>query len=109
MRQRVSTVFVIVYTQEECGESSHKEENRLSMNESSRLSGSGIPKPTAAVKGMTKPTNSVAPMPIVKPDIDGKLMMSVENGFEKKEKIDSFRRNVSVLIFYSNRSGVSLN
>ena len=44
----------------------NKEDVKGNMNESSRLSGSGIPKPTAAVKGTAKPTNSVAPMLILK-------------------------------------------
>jgi len=34
----------------------------LSQSQSIRLSGTGIPKPVATVKGMAKPTHSVAPM-----------------------------------------------
>lgn len=34
----------------------------LSQSQSVRLSGTGIPKPVAAVKGMAKPTHCVAPM-----------------------------------------------
>lgn len=34
----------------------------LSQSQSVRLSGTGIPKPVATVKGMAKPTHSVAPM-----------------------------------------------
>lgn len=33
-----------------------------SQNQSVRLSGTGIPKPVATVKGMAKPTHCVAPM-----------------------------------------------
>lgn len=58
------------------------------MNESSRLSGSGIPKPTAAVKGTAKPTNSVAPM-IVKPENDEKPTTNgIEEITDKKEEIE---------------------
>lgn len=56
------------------------------MNESSRLSSSGIPKPTAAVKGTAKPTNSVAPMPIMKPESDDKPAINVNDVNGKKEK-----------------------
>lgn len=34
----------------------------LSQSQSVRLSGTGIPKPVATVKGMAKPTHCVAPM-----------------------------------------------
>lgn len=34
----------------------------LSQSQSVRLSGTGIPKPVATVKGMTKPTHCVAPI-----------------------------------------------
>jgi hypothetical protein len=34
----------------------------LSQSQSVRLSGTGIPKPVATVKGMAKPTHTVAPM-----------------------------------------------
>lgn len=37
-------------------------------NQSIRLSGTGIPKPVATVKGMAKPTHCVAPMQQINPD-----------------------------------------
>lgn len=79
-------------------QSSIKEDsNKASMNDSSRLSCSGIPKPTAAVKGTAKPTNSVAPMPIVKQksEIEEKPIASVDPMIEEKEKQKEFVKNVS--------------
>lgn len=67
------------------------------MNESCRLSSSGIPKPTAAVKGTAKPTNSVAPMPIVKLEVEEKPESTI-NGFpEKKVKQEITEKHVSAL------------
>lgn len=76
---------------------SSKDENKQNMSESSRLSSSGIPKPTAAVKGMTKPTNSVAPMPIVKSEADEKIAVSVNLLSEEKGKETEALKDVSIL------------
>lgn len=67
------------------------------MNESCRLSGSGIPKPTAAVKGMAKPTNSVAPMLIVKPETEEKPAVSINSLVEEKEKQTDALKSVSTV------------
>ncbi len=67
------------------------------MNES-RLSSSGIPKPTAAVKGTAKPTNSVAPMPVVKPNVEEKLEKPVfvfEEPKDWKNTTEKVSKNVS--------------
>lgn len=40
-----------------------------SQSQSIRLSGTGIPKPVATVKGMTKPTHCVAPMQQINSDL----------------------------------------
>lgn len=40
----------------------------LSQSQSVRLSGTGIPKPVATVKGMAKPTHYVAPMQQLNPE-----------------------------------------
>lgn len=63
-----------------------REDRKSAMNESSRLSGSGIPKPTAAVKGTAKPTNSVAPM-IVKQETEEKPI-NIEEISTKKDEIE---------------------
>lgn len=76
---------------------SNKDENKQNMSESSRLSNSGIPKPTAAVKGMTKPTNSVAPMPIVKSEADEKIVVNVNPLTEEKGKEKEALKHVSIL------------
>lgn len=40
----------------------------LSQSQCVRLSGTGIPKPVATVKGMAKPTHCVAPMQQINPE-----------------------------------------
>lgn len=47
----------------------------------SRLSGTGIPKPVATVKGMAKPTHSVAPM--VQMNSENKKVENVDKCNEK--------------------------
>ncbi|XP_065213728.1 protein sickie-like isoform X2 [Planococcus citri] len=74
-------------TSQESSINSNKEDRKSAMNESSRLSGSGIPKPTAAVKGTAKPTNSVAPM-IVKHETEEKPINNVEEINVKKNDVE---------------------
>lgn len=71
------------------------------MNESCRLSSSGIPKPTAAVKGTAKPTNSVAPMPIMKPEIEEKPVSTINDLPEKKVKQEIAEKHVSMFWIFS--------
>lgn len=54
-----------------------------SQNQSVRLSGTGIPKPVATVKGMAKPTHCVAPMQQI--------------NSEQKKNDDLLKNNVKLL------------
>lgn len=94
-------MFSELILQETTTVNSFKEENKQTMNESSRLSSSGIPKPTAAVKGTAKPTNSVAPM-IVKQENEERPINDIREGKVKEEKTQI--KNVS-LIFSCLRRG----
>lgn len=49
-----------------------------SQSQSVRLSGTGIPKPVATVKGTAKPTHCVAPMQQINPE-----SKKIEDSFEK--------------------------
>lgn len=78
----------------------------LSQSQSMRLSGTGIPKPVATVKGMAKPTHSVAPMQQInsesKKNDDLKEKNIVKpldtcNEIKKPENV-SLRRSVSRIV-----------